>query len=112
MYEMNAAPVDDRGARTVEKMPERDDLESQPVALPILIGRPTYVSPTRFAPRSPRPPDVDDLPLTVFRRDQVSPDRETLLAGECGPQQDGPTTLLRSRSLRLRSLAARLFGAA
>ncbi len=41
--------------------------EEQYVALPKLYGAPAYARPPRLMEESPRPIDVDDLPLEAFR---------------------------------------------
>jgi hypothetical protein len=41
--------------------------EEQYVALPKLYGAPAYARPPKLVPDSPRPVDVDDLPLEAFR---------------------------------------------
>lgn len=95
--------------------------ELQPhVALPKLVGAPAYARPAAPVDHTPRPPDLDDLPLTVFQ----TPDERRLAealparpyrgvlatAGGGRASKNGERPMLRGRPFRLRALAGRLLG--
>jgi hypothetical protein len=93
--------------------------EPQPhVALPKLVGAPAYARPTAPVDPTPRPPDLDDLPLTVFQTPDerrlaeelpARPYRGVATGGGRG-SRNGERPMLRGRPFRLRALAGRLLG--
>lgn len=91
------------------------------VALPKLYGGPAYARPTPIVAHTPRPPDLDDLPLTAF---QTPDEREVAERLPARPYRgvpampderyisprNGERPELRGRPFRLRALAERILG--
>jgi hypothetical protein len=93
--------------------------QHQHVALPKLYGAPAYARPTPIVAQTPRPPDLDDLPLSAF---QTADERRLAEALPARPYRgvppvagegyvspvNGERAMLRGRPFRLRALAGRL----
>ena len=95
-------------------------LDEKPVALPRLYGAPAYAGPRVATAPTPRPFDLDQLPLEVYQTDEDVRFAEHLRArgyaagGNQGDQR-GPTGGsssggLRPRLFTLRAIAGRLLG--
>ena len=80
---------------------------SRHMAMPQLMGAPAYARPPRIVEETPRPLDLDDLPIEAMR----SPEDEALLSAVYQPfAGDPPPTLEPSSKGGLRAVASRLFG--
>lgn len=93
--------------------------QHQHVALPKLYGAPAYARPKAPVDHTPRPADLDDLPLSAFqtaderRLAEAMPARPyrgvPAIAGEgYESPRNGERAILRGRPFRLRALAGRL----
>jgi hypothetical protein len=96
-------------------------IDEQHVALPKLYGAPAYGRPPSPVPTTPRPIDVDDLPIEAYRSEEDQafaaslPARAWAAGGMTGDRSAADAgsvavAQLVGRKLRLKSIAGRLLG--
>ena len=80
--------------------------EEQYVALPKLYGAPAYARPPRVVPDTPRPEDVDDLPLEAFRdSDDVVVLPSTAIEASNGDGEANGHATIQGRPFSIKSLS-------
>lgn len=95
--------------------------EQQHVALPRLYGAPAYARPPAAVPETPKPFDVDDLPIEADRDDEDRAFAATLparawaaggltVATSMGDGSRGAVQTLVPQPLSLKRIAGRLLG--
>jgi hypothetical protein len=99
-------------------------MEEHHIALPKLYGAPAYARPPRVAPISPRPLNMDDLPIEAVQSDDeralvasLPPGADDVIGardrtGRLAAGNATADSMLEPRPLSLRALAGRILGQA